>query len=66
MSYSESEPDFNFAINSESNFDPIFSESKSETDDSEFDFSSMFMTLDFCDFLPYICILLDKLVDDFF
>ena len=30
MSYSESEPDFfNFAINSLSNFDPIFSESKS-------------------------------------
>ena len=39
MSYSESEPDFsNFAINSASNFDPTFSESKSE---SESDFSSV-------------------------
>ena len=28
MSYSESEPDFNFAINSALNFDPTFSESK--------------------------------------
>ena len=66
MSYSESEPDFNFAINSASNFDPIFSESKSESDDSESDFSSMFVTLDFCVFLPYICILLNKFADDFF
>ena len=31
MSYSESEPDFNFAINQLSNFDSIFSESKSES-----------------------------------
>ena len=40
MFYSESlsEPDFNFAINSASNFDPTFSESKSE---SESDFSSV-------------------------
>ena len=33
MFYSESEPDFsNFAINLLSNFDPTFSESKSEFD----------------------------------
>ena len=38
MTYSESEPDFNFAINSASNIDPTFSESKSE---SESDFSSV-------------------------
>ena len=47
MFYSESEPDFsNFAINSASNFDPTFSESKSESDDSESDFSLLFMNLD--------------------
>ena len=42
MSYSEleSEPDFNFAINSESNFVTAFSESKSESNsESEPDFS---------------------------
>ena len=50
MSYSESEPDFNFVINSASNFDPIFSESKSESDDSESDFSSVFINLDICIF----------------
>ena len=50
MSYSESEPDLNFAINSLSNFDPTFSESKSESDDSESDFSSVFMNLDICIF----------------
>ena len=36
MSYSESEPDSNFVINSLSTFVPTFSESKSE---SESDFS---------------------------
>ena len=67
MSYSESEPDFsNFAINSLSTFAPIFSESKSESDDTQSDFSSVFMNLDICVFLPYICILLNKLVDDLF
>ena len=51
MFYSESKPDFsNFAINSLSNFDPTFSESKSESDDSESDFSSVFMNLDICIF----------------
>ena len=49
MSYSESEPHFsNFAINSTSNFDLTFSESKSESDDS--DFSSVFVNLDICIF----------------
>ena len=70
MSYSESEPDFsNFAINSLLNFDPTFSESisdESESDDSESDFSSVFMNLDICIFLPYIYTFLNKLVDDFF
>ena len=62
MPYSESEPDFpNFATNSLSNFDPTFSESK--TDESEF--SSVFMNLDIC-ISPYIYILLNKPVDGFF
>ena len=43
MSYSESEPDSNFAINSLSTFVPTFSGSKSESD-----FSSMFMNLEVC------------------
>ena len=47
-SYSESEPDFNFAINSASNFVATFSESKSE---SESDYSSVFLNLDICVFL---------------
>ena len=67
MSYSESEPDFsNFVINSASTLSPIFSESKSESDDFESDFSSVFINLDVCVFLPYICVLLNKLTDDFF
>ena len=45
MSYSESEPDSNFAINSASNFDS--SESSSE---SESDFSSVSMNLEICIF----------------
>ena len=50
MSYSESEQDFsNFAINSLSDFAPIFSESKSEYE-SESDFHSVFINLDICDF----------------
>ena len=47
MTYSESEPDLNFAINSASNFVPTFSESKSEPE-SESDFSSVFINLDIC------------------
>ena len=47
MSYSESEPDSNFIINSLSTFVPTFSESNSE---SESDFSSMFVNLDVCVF----------------
>ena len=47
MSYSESELDSNFAINSASNFDSS-SEFNSE---SESDFSSVFMNLDICIFL---------------
>ena len=62
MSYSESEPDFNFAINSASNFDSS-SESNSE---SESDFSSAFMDLDICTFLLYIYTLLNKPADGFF
>ena len=67
--YSESERNFsNFAINSLSTFAPIFSESKSEADDSESDFSSV--NLDIClDHIksrPYICILLNKICGLFF
>ena len=51
MSYSESGPDSNFAINSASNFD-YSSESISE---SESDFSSVFMNLDICvSFILYL------------
>ena len=62
MSYSESEPDFsNFTINLLLNF-----ESKSESNDSESDFNSVFMNQDIFVFLPYIYTLLNKLRDDFF
>ena len=62
MSYPESELDSNFAINSESDFDPS-SESNSKSDSesdsvSESDFSSVFMNLD-------ICIPLNKPADGF-
>ena len=50
MSYSESEPDSYFVINSLSTLAPIFSDSKSESDESESDFSSVFMNLDICIF----------------
>ena len=46
MTYSESEPNFNFAINSASDFDST-SESGSE---SESDFSSAFINVDICIF----------------
>ena len=59
MSYSESEPDFsNFVINSLS--------SKSESDDSESDFNSVFVNLDIYIFWLYIYTLLNKRADDFF
>ena len=45
MSYSKSESDFSFAINSLSDFD-----STSKFDESEYDFSSVFMNLDICIF----------------
>ena len=52
MTYSESEPDFsNFFINALSTFAPIFSESKSKSDDYESDYSSVFINLDICIFL---------------
>ena len=51
MSFSESEPDFsNFAINLLSTFAPIFSESKSDSGESESDFNSVFINLDVCIF----------------
>ena len=62
MSYSESEPDSNFAINKTSNFDSSF-ESNPE---SESDFSSVFMNLDICIFLFHTCIPLNKPADGFF
>ena len=65
MFHSESGLYSNFAINSLSNFDSS-SESNSKYDDSESDFSSVFMNLDIVLFLPYIYTLLNKLADDFF
>ena len=62
MSHSESEPDFsNFAINLASEFD-----STSKSDDSESDFSSVFINRDIFIFFPYIYTLLNNLADDFF
>ena len=59
MPYWESELDFfNFVINSLS--------SKYESDDSESDFSLVFINLNICIFLSYIYTLLNKLADDFF
>ena len=46
MSYSESEPDSNFVINS------LLTFSESESDDSESDFNSVFMNLDIYFFGP--------------
>ena len=61
--YSESELDFsNFIINLVSSK----SKSKSESNDLESDFNSVFINFDICVFLPYIYTLLNKLVDDFF
>ena len=60
MSYSESEPDSNFLINSLSTF------SESKSDDSESDFNSVFINLDIWIFSSYIYTLLNKLVNDFF
>ena len=62
MTCSEPESDFNFANNSASDFDST-SESESE---SESDFSSVFINLEICIFLPYIYTLLNKLADSFF
>ena len=54
--YSESESNFsNFVINS------LSSKSKSESDDSESGFNSVFMNFDICVFLPYIFTLLNNL-----
>ena len=61
MFYSESEPDFsNFVINL------LSSKSKSESDDSESDFNSVFINFDICVFLPYVYSLLNNFADDFF
>ena len=46
MSYSESGQNSNFVIDLLSSFDLTFSESISESDDSESDFSLLFMNLD--------------------
>ena len=46
MTYSESESDFSFAINSALDFDPA--------SESESDFSSVFMNLDICIFFIFI------------
>ena len=64
MTYSELESDFNFIINSASDFDST-SEIGLESD-SESDFSSVFMNLTFVFFSSYIYTLLNKLSDGFF
>ena len=66
MTYSESEADSDITINSLLTFAPIFSDSISESDDSESDFYSVFINLDAYIFWSYICIVLNKLVDEFF
>ena len=64
MSYSESESDFSFAINSVSVSD---FDSASESDfDSKSDFSLAVMNLDICIFFIYICTPLNKPEDGFF
>ena len=63
MTYSELESDFNFTINSASDFDST-SEIGLESD-SESDFSSVFMNLACVFFSSYIYTLLNKLSDGF-
>ena len=61
MPYLKSESDFNFAINSVSDFDSVFkSDSASESDSS-----SEFMNLGICIFSLYTYTLLNKPVDNF-
>ena len=50
MTYSESESDFSFAINSGSDFDSAFKSYSNSESESESDFSSVFMNLDICIF----------------
>ena len=64
MTYSESESDFSFAINSVSDFDSAF-ESDSDSK-SESDFSSVFMNLDICIFFILYLHPLNKPADGFF
>ena len=66
ISYLESEPDSNFAINLPSIFDPIFSESNSESDESESDLVQCLWIQKFAFFSAYIYNLLNKLADYFF
>ena len=62
MIYSEFESDFNFPINSASDFDST-SESGPQ---SESDFSSVLKNLDICIFSHHSCTILNKLADGFF
>ena len=65
MIHSESESDFNFAINLASDFNSV-SNSASDSD-YESDFSAAFMNVDICiSFIFYICIPLNKPADAFF
>ena len=66
MTYSESESDFSFAINSVSDFDSTSESDYNSEFKSESDFSSAFMNLDICIFLSYIYTLLNKLAKVFF
>ena len=66
MTYSESEADFSFDINSVSDFDSASESDSNSKSDSESDFNSVFMNLGICIFSFYICIPLNKPADVFF
>ena len=66
MTYSESESDFSFAINSVSDFESASESGSHSEPESESDFSSAFMNLEICIFFILICILLNKPADAFF
>ena len=55
VTYSESESDFSFAINSVSDFDSASEPNSNSESDSESDFSSVFMNLEICiSFILYL------------
>ena len=66
MTYSELESDFSFAINSESDFDSASESNSNSESEFESEFSSVFINLDICIFLIYICLPLNEAADGFF